>query len=154
MYCSRRKFFRNSLLSALGLGIAPSLAILTACHPEKKMEHTNVILMYADDLGWAQSSPYGSEYYHTPNLDRIANNGMLFTNAYSAATVCSPARAALMTGKYPARLNITDFIPGTRANIFPLTQPVMQGYLPVEEFTLGNLFKEAGYKTAFFGKWH
>lgn len=68
--------------------------------------------------------------------------------------ICSPARASLMTGKYPARLNITDFIPGNRANIFPLSQPVMQGYLPLKEFTLGNLFKEAEYKTAFFGKWH
>ena len=132
-----------------------SLAFFSACEQdEKEPKHTNVILIYADDLGWAQSGAYGSNYYHTPNIDRMAQNGILFTDAYSAATICSPARASLMTGKNPARLNITDFIPGNRANIYPLSQPVMQGYLPVEEFTLGNLFKEAGYKTAFFGKWH
>ena len=131
-----------------------SLSLLTACHQDEKTEHTNVILIYTDDLGWAQSSPYGSDYYHTPNLDRLADNGLRFINAYSAAAICSPARASLMTGKYPARLQITDFIPGDRPDTTPLTQPLMQAYLPVEEHTLGNLFKEAGYKTAFFGKWH
>jgi len=143
-----KKFETISLLSIT------SLSILTACHQDEKREHTNVVLIYADDLGWAQSGPYGSDYYHTPNLDRLANDGIRFSNAYSAAAICSPARASLMTGKYPARLKITDFIPGDRPNTFPLTQPLMQGYLPVEEYTLGNLFKEAGYKTAFFGKWH
>lgn len=131
-----------------------SLAFFSACHQDKKTTHTNVVFIYADDLGWAQSTAYGSEYYHTPNLDRLADNGILFSNAYSAAAICSPARASLMTGKYPARLRVTDFIPGDRPNTFPLTQPIMQAYLPVEEYTLGNLFKDAGYTTAFFGKWH
>ncbi len=148
---SKKLIYMNKITT---ISLIP-LAFFSACdQDEKKLKHTNVILIYADDLGWAQSGAYGSNYYHTPNIDRMAENGIRFTNAYSAATVCSPARASLMTGKNPARLNITDFIPGTRANIFPLTQPVMQQYLPVEEFTLGNLFKEAGYKTAFFGKWH
>jgi len=143
------KFF----ISAMSCFLFGSL-LFTACHHDEKKEYTNVILIYADDLGWAQSSPYGSDYYYTPNLERLADNGMSFSNAYSAAAICSPARASLLTGKYPARLHMTDFIPGDRPNIYPLIQPLMQMHLPIEEYTLGNLFKDAGYKTAFFGKWH
>src|SRR5687767_853285 len=72
----------------------------------------NVILILADDLGWTDLPCYGSELYETPHIDRLARDGMKFTQAYSACTVCSPTRAAIMTGKYPARLHITDWIPG------------------------------------------
>ncbi len=141
-------------LETVSLLSLASLSILYSCNDQEKMEHTNVILMYADDLGWAQSGAYGSDYYHTPNIDRLSDEGMRFTDAYSAAAISSPARASLMTGKYPAKLHITDFIPGNRNDTFALTQPQMQTYLPVEEYTLGNLFKEAGYTTAYYGKWH
>ena len=72
----------------------------------------NVIFLLADDLGWNGLSCYGSDLHRTPNLDALAADGMKFTDAYSACTVCSPTRAAVMTGKYPARLRVTDWIPG------------------------------------------
>ena len=114
----------------------------------------NVIFILADDLGWAQTGAYGSEYYYTPNIDRLAAEGIRFTNAYSAATVSSPTRASILTGKYPARLHLTDFIPGSNPDRFPLLTPEWQKFLPLEEFTLGELFKSQGYRTAMFGKWH
>jgi len=72
----------------------------------------NVVLIVIDDLGWADLGCYGSKYYRTPNLDRLAAEGMRFTQAYAACPVCSPTRTALMTGKYPARVHLTDYIPG------------------------------------------
>jgi len=72
----------------------------------------NIILILADDLGWTDLSCYGSDLYETPHIDRLARDGMKFTQAYSACTVCSPTRAAILTGKYPARLHVTDWIPG------------------------------------------
>ncbi|MCB1078929.1 MAG: sulfatase-like hydrolase/transferase, partial [Verrucomicrobiae bacterium] len=72
----------------------------------------NVVLILADDLGWTDLGCQGSDLYRTPHIDRLAKEGMRFTQAYSACTVCSPTRASLMTGKYPARLHITDWIPG------------------------------------------
>ena len=114
----------------------------------------NIILILADDLGCAQVGAYGSNYYNTPNIDQLAINGMKFTNAYTAAAICSPTRASIMTGKYPARLHLTNFIPGANKNDAPLSQPDWQKHLPLEEFTLGEAFKENGYKTALIGKWH
>jgi arylsulfatase A-like enzyme len=72
----------------------------------------NVILILIDDMGWTDLSCYGSKFYETPNIDRLAASGMRLTHGYSACTVCSPTRAAVMTGKYPARLHITDWITG------------------------------------------
>src|SRR5829696_4239548 len=72
----------------------------------------NIILILADDLGWTDLACYGSKLYQAPNIDQLARDGMRFTQAYSACTVCSPTRAALLTGIYPARLHITDWIPG------------------------------------------
>ena len=77
----------------------------------------NIVLILADDLGWADLGCYGSTFHRTPNLDRLAKEGVRFTDAYAACTVCSPTRAALMTGKSPAQLHLTDFIPGR--NILP-----------------------------------
>ena len=72
----------------------------------------NIVLILADDLGWKDLSSYGSDLYKTPHIDRLAKEGMRFTQAYSACTVCSPTRAAILTGKYPARVRVTDWIPG------------------------------------------
>src|ERR1051325_2689585 len=72
----------------------------------------NIVFILLDDLGWRDFGCYGSSFYETPNIDRLANQGMKFTSAYAACPVCSPTRASLMTGKYPARLHLTDFIPG------------------------------------------
>jgi arylsulfatase A-like enzyme len=114
----------------------------------------NVILMLIDDWGWRDLGCYGSTYYRTPNLDRLASQGMRFTQAYSACTVCSPSRAAVMTGKYPARLHITDFIPGHPYNYAKLSPPDWTQYLPLQETTLAEALKPQGYTTAIVGKWH
>lgn len=114
----------------------------------------NVIFILADDLGWTQTGPYGNRYYKTPNIDRLANEGICFTQAYAAAAVCSPTRASIMTGKYPARLHLTDYIPGLKTEGMPLKTPGWQRFLPLKEYTLGELFREKDYRTALFGKWH
>jgi arylsulfatase A-like enzyme len=114
----------------------------------------NIIFILADDLGWAQTGVYGSDYYKTPNIDHLAAEGIRFTNAYAACSVSSPTRASIMTGKYPARLHLTDFIAGNPGNDYPLSQPDWQKSLPLEEVTLAEVIGDQGYNTAIFGKWH
>jgi arylsulfatase A-like enzyme len=115
---------------------------------------TNVVLILADDFGWTDLACYGSKLYETPNIDRLAREGVKFNQAYSACTVCSPSRAALLTGKYPARLHITDWIPGLPPANPKLLVPEWTKYLPRDEISLARAFKTAGYSTASIGKWH
>jgi arylsulfatase A len=117
-------------------------------------ERPNIILILADDLGWTDLGCFGSEFYETPHLDRLAAEGMKFTQNYSACTVCSPTRAALLTGKYPARLHITDWIPGSMPDNPKLLVPDWTKQLPLAETTLAEVLKSAGYATASIGKWH
>lgn len=117
-------------------------------------QRLNVVLILADDLGWTDLACYGGDLYETPHIDRLARDGMRFTQNYSACTVCSPTRAALLTGKYPARLHITDWIPGAMPDNPKLLVPDWTKFLPTEETTLAELFKSAGYATASIGKWH
>jgi arylsulfatase A-like enzyme len=114
----------------------------------------NIVLILADDLGWTDLACYGSELYETPHLDRLARDGMKFTQAYSACTVCSPTRAAILTGKYPARLHVTDWIPGLPPENPKLLVPSWTKYLPLEEITIARALRTAGYATASIGKWH
>ena len=131
-------------------------------------EEFNVLLIHVDDLGWADIGVLGSDFYETPFIDRLAAEGMLFRQSYAAAAICSPSRAALMTGKYPARMGITDWIyarfqgvgttglPGEYAENpdQPLRTPKNQGFLPLEEVTLAERMKAHGYTTFHIGKWH
>ena len=131
-------------------------------------EEFNVLLIHVDDLGWADIGVLGSDFYETPFIDRLAAEGMLFRQSYAAAAICSPSRAALMTGKYPARMGITDWIyarfqgvgttglPGEYAENpdQPLRTPKNQGFLPLEELTLAERMKAQGYTTFHVGKWH
>ena len=115
----------------------------------------NVVLFVVDALGWSDLTCYGSKFYRTPAIDRLAADGMRFTQAYAACPVCSPTRAALMTGKYPARLHLTDFIPGNRQfKQRRFLRPEFRQELPLEEVTIAEQLKQAGYVTAEIGKWH
>lgn len=114
----------------------------------------NVVLILADDLGWSQVGAYGGDAYRTPHIDRLASEGLRFTNAYAAAAVCSPTRAALMSGMYPARLHLTDHIKGSDPKGKPLQQPAWHKRLDLDVTTLAEVFKRNGYRTAHFGKWH
>jgi len=114
----------------------------------------NIILILADDLGWNQVGYHGSSFYTTPAIDRLAREGMQFRHAYSAAPICSPTRAAILTGRAPARLQLTDYIPGRLWPDKPLASPGTQRGLPLEETTLAEMLRTRGYRSGLFGKWH
>lgn len=140
----------KSTIPILALGIT----VIFEASCKKQKVPPNIIFILADDLGYSQVGCYGTEYYQTPHIDNLAKEGMRFTNAYAACSVCSPTRASIMTGKYPARLHITNFIPGNNSDDYPLKEPECQKFLPLEEVTVAELLKEKGYRTACFGKWH
>ncbi len=114
----------------------------------------NIVFFLIDDLGWADLGCYGSRYYETPRIDELAAQGMRFTDAYAACCACSPTRASILTGKYPARLHLTDWIPGSTRPNRELLIPDWRKYLPCEEVTIAEVLKSAGYATAAVGKWH
>ena len=122
----------------------------------RSQERPNIVLILADDLAWNQLGCYGSSFYETPHLDALARQGMRFTDAYAASPICSPTRASIMTGKYPARLRVTQFIsPGDYAgDAIKLLEPDWTRRLPLEEKTIAEALKDIGYVTAAFGKWH
>jgi arylsulfatase A-like enzyme len=122
-----------------------------------RSETPNIVLIMADDLGWMDLACQGNRLVETPHLDRLATQGMRFTNAYAAAPVCSPTRAAILTGKSPARLQLTNHIPDQPRFTPPaakLLSAPMIDHLPLEEVTLAERLLAAGYTTGFFGKWH
>jgi len=115
----------------------------------------NIVFFLVDDLGWRDLGCYGSKLYETPHIDQLAKQGVRFTSAYAACHVCSPTRASILTGKYPARLGLTDWISGRRDFPFQkLTNVKGLQSLPFEESTLAETLKAAGYTTAAIGKWH
>jgi uncharacterized sulfatase len=121
---------------------------------EGKNKRPNIIFILADDQGVHQLSCYGNDFYETPSIDRLAAEGMKFTNAYAAAPVCSPTRASIMTGKYPARLHLTDYIKGASPKDKKMLVPQWRPYLPLQEVTVAEALKSAGYACGHFGKWH
>ena len=174
---SRDNYTRRGFLKAVGLGTVG--AILYGCGrqsqktartatPEKK---PNVVLILIDDLGWIDTGCYGSKFYETPNIDRLAAEGMRFTDGYAACAVCSPTRAAVMTGRYPARLGVTDWIrsrfqggkiPDDKKNPGEyvggknrkLLCPPNALWMELEEITIAEALKPAGYTSCHIGKWH
>lgn len=140
--------FKQSMAIALlaGMFIAPAQAA--------EIRRPNVVFLLVDDLGWGDFGCYGADFYETPNIDRLAKRGMRFSNAYAACTVCSPSRAAILTGRYPARLHLTDWITGHKRPYAKLAVPDWNMRIEHDRITLPEALKEAGYDTAFFGKWH
>jgi arylsulfatase A-like enzyme len=115
----------------------------------------NVVFILIDDMGWTDGRCFGSRFYQTPSLDALAASGMRFTQAYASCAVCSPTRAAIMTGKAPARLHITDWIPGEPApKNSKFLLPDWQQHLPLEELTIAEALKKLGYTAGYIGKWH
>ncbi|MCL2913701.1 sulfatase [Shewanella corallii] len=114
----------------------------------------NILFLLVDDLGWMDLGVYGSQYYETPNIDALAQQSRFYTQAYASSPVCSPTRAALVTGKHPSKLKITTHFPGHRAESPRLQEPWKTDHLALEEFTLAESLKEQGYHTFFAGKWH
>lgn len=115
----------------------------------------NIVFFLVDDLGWRDVGCYGSNFYETRNIDRLAEEGVRFTQAYAACHVCSPTRASIMTGKYPARLHLTDWLPGRKNFPFQAFKNAeINQHLPFGEITLAEVLKANGYRTAIFGKWH
>src|SRR5690349_12959328 len=149
-----------SLVLGLALGMF-GLAVARAAEPRRP----NVVFILADDLGWKDITPYGSTFHETPNLQRLADRSVRFTNYYAASPLCSPTRSSILTGLYPARTGITA--PACHLPAVQLEKRLVAGSpksrvigadsltrLKREYVTLAEVFKEAGYTTAHFGKWH
>jgi arylsulfatase A-like enzyme len=151
-----RKFSRALLIVVIFGLSCPGL--VSAAAPKGP----NFLFILVDDLGWRDIGCYGSTFYETPNIDRLAAEGVRFTDAYAASPVCSPTRASILTGKYPARLGITDYIddrhghnqPEHWTRNTPLMPAPYADRLVLEEVTIAEALKEAGYATFFAGKWH
>ena len=130
------------------------LACLTLSNAEAAKRPPNIVLFLVDDMGWADLGCYGSKFHETPNVDRLASQGMRFTSAYAACPVCSPTRASIVTGRYPATVNLTDFISGHWRPWAKLVVPRFNFDLPHREITFAESLKQAGYVSGSFGKWH
>jgi arylsulfatase A len=130
-----------------------SLAAALAARAESKKP--NLVLILADDLGQRDLGCYGNRYFSTPNIDRLAAEGARFTDAYAACPVCSPTRASILTGRYPVRYGVTDWIPGRPSHERgPIRTPRTKTELPLDEVTLPERLKPYGYRSASVGKWH
>ena len=144
---NRRDFLKGIGLGAAALAVPGCASSIqqTTNRPNKKL---NFVFILIDDLGWTDVGCYGSSFYETPNIDKLAREGMRFTDAYAACPVCSPTRASILAGKYPARLGITQWIGASQKP----TRYVDR--LPLEEITIAEVLKREGYATGFVGKWH
>src|SRR5438093_8906291 len=141
----------NQLRLTLAIGSFTALSALAAAAPVRP----NILFILADDLGPNDLACYGRREHHTPNLDRLAAEGSRFACAYVAQPICSPSRAAILTGKAPARLHLTTYLPGRPdCPSQKLLHPVINQHLPLEEKTLAEYLRSTGYATAFIGKWH
>ena len=146
---SRRDFLRG--VGAVSLGLLSGGMVRGA----RRRDKLNFVFILVDDLGWSDVGCYGNKFNETPNIDRLGRQGMRFTDAYAACPVCSPTRASILSGQYPARLGLTDFIPGHQRPYEKLEVPVNRTqYMPTEIVTIAEALKGAGYVSGAFGKWH
>jgi arylsulfatase A-like enzyme len=149
----------NKMKQLVMTGLALACMTLLACSTAAERNNpVNVLFILADDLGWSDLGCYGSTFYETPNIDRLAAQGMRFTDAYAACAVCSPTRASIMTGKYPARTDTTDWFRASQPNEYrqnTILRPApSKNVMALEEKTIAETMKENGYATFFAGKWH
>src|SRR4051794_23031980 len=145
----------KALFQAFGFLIMLTCAVALSDAAENETTTPNIVLILMDDLGWADVGCYGSTFYETPNIDRMAARGVRFTNAYAACPVCSPSRAGIMTGKFPARLGVTNYLPGKHQLPYSkLLPPESKQFLALEEKTIPEVLRPAGYRSAHIGKWH
>jgi len=143
-----------NLLLVAALATTPSSCITTTRTDEDASPPLNFIFLLVDDWGWLDAGCLGSDLYETPNIDRLAAEGVRFANAYAACTVCSPTRAAVMTGMYPARTRVTDWIPGHQRAKAQLLVPKWTQHLEHDHVTIAEALRDKGYRTAHIGKWH
>jgi arylsulfatase A len=165
----------TSIIRKIGFGAATASVALSACkygNHKKDFKNPNIIFILVDDLGWKDTGYMGSKFYETSNIDRLAGKGMIFTQAYAACAVCSPTRASIMTGRYPARLGLTDwihfldpeagiaaekrqhperYVGGTDSKVLCPPNPY---WMNLEEITIAEALKTKGYVTCHIGKWH
>ena len=155
---------RRDFIKAVGLGAAGMALPGCGGLPGKVVNNPfgrrpNFVFILVDDLGWTDVGCFGSSFYETPNIDRLGRESMRFTNAYAACPVCSPTRASIMAGKYPARMDTTDWFGAAqpdhpRSKNKPMLPAPYLDKLPLEEATVAEALHKADYSTFFAGKWH
>ena len=160
-----KEYSRRDFVKTIGLGAAAIVAPQTvAAAPKRK---PNIVFFLVDDMGWMDTTVYGSKYYDTPNMERLAKRSMKFTDAYTASPLCSPTRGSIMTGKHPARIGITTAV-GHRPPLPPdaprypqkagptrkILLPHSRRFLRPEEYTIAEALRDGGHRTAHIGKWH
>src|SRR5690625_4417168 len=150
---------RHFVLPLVFLGLINFVVLNNSFAQITDKDKPNIIFILVDDMGWKDLGSYGSAFYETPNIDKLASEGMKFTDAYASSTVCSPSRSSIMTGQYPVHTGITDWIPGGQNTRGP--EPFQQ-LIPAElafnlsesEITIAQALKNHGYVTFHAGKWH
>ena len=150
----RREFLTRTRQAALAVAGSSALSSILAGCTTGGRKPWNVVFILSDDQGWNQVGYHGFDFYETPHIDRIAAEGMRFTDAYAAAPICSPTRASIMTGKSPARLHLTSHLAGKPYPYARLRTPDYAKMLPQDEDTIPKMLKKKGYVTGHFGKWH
>lgn len=146
----------KTAMKFLSVVLISSLFLIFSCSQKPR---PNVLLIVADDLGYTDLSGYGSTFYETPNIDALVSDGVKFTRGYATCPVCPPSRASIQTGKYPTRVNITDWIPGRAAYAKPseldrLLSATQDDQMALKEVTIAEVLRDQGCKTFFAGKWH
>ena len=155
-WSTRRNFLGMMSAAALSTALPHSLegAVTPALPKNSLASRPNIVFFLVDDLGFGDLGCYGNTFCETPNIDLLAREGMRFTNAYASAPVCSPSRASILTGQSPARLQLTQWIPGV---VYPhkrLREAASAQHLETGVATIAEQLRRAGYQTASIGKWH